>query len=196
MCEPPADVRVGPERELDRAKPVSVEISRASGPRVRLLRVPPSTHHWPAVEQRRALRRWVRRYQVLLLGDLQVGMRRDDGLVGAGHEGNLRSGVILPRGVTAGWSDTVRAQSVPPGQTAPAGALEGDPAGPTAGTLDARHRPAAGDLPRDRQQLHQRRRPTRAPGCGIIYEQQSAREDIVAERRHCLDQFPSAEYTA
>ena len=37
------------------------------------------------------------------------------------------------------------------------------------------------DLPRDRQEVHPCRRPTRAPGCGIIYEQRSAREDMFAE---------------
>ena len=72
-------------------------------------------------------------------------------------------------------------QADAPAHPAPAGALEGHPPGTAAGTLDTRHRPSAGHRPRHRQRLHPRRRPTRAPGCGIIYEQRPAREDIFAE---------------
>ena len=72
-------------------------------------------------------------------------------------------------------------QAAAPAHPAPADALEGHPPGTTAGALDARHRPRAGHLPQHRPLLPPRRRPTRAPGCGIIYEQRPAREDIFAE---------------
>ena len=60
-------------------------------------------------------------------------------------------------------------QAAAPAHPAAAGALEGHPPGTTAGALDARHRPRAGHLAQHRQRLHPRLRPTRTPGCGIIY---------------------------
>ena len=61
------------------------------------------------------------------------------------------------------------------------GALEGDSTGPPAGTLDARHRPAARHLTQHHQEVRPRRRPTRAPGCGIIYRAATTQTDIFAE---------------
>ena len=63
----------------------------------------------------------------------------------------------------------------------PGGALEGDSTGPPAGTLDARHRPAARHLTQHHQEVPPRRRPTRAPGCGIIYRSATTQTDIFAE---------------
>ena len=63
----------------------------------------------------------------------------------------------------------------------PGGALEGDSTGPPAGTLDARHRPAARHLTQHHQEVRPRRRPTRAPGCGIIYRAATTQTDIFAE---------------
>ena len=68
-----------------------------------------------------------------------------------------------------GTAPQARVKPLRPAHPAAAGALEGHPPGTTAGTLDARHRPRAGHLPRHRQCLPPRRRPTQAPGCGIIY---------------------------
>ena len=62
------------------------------------------------------------------------------------------------------------------------GALEGDSTGPPAGTLDARHRPAARHLTQHHQEVRPRRRPTRAPGCGIIYEQRPPRRTFSLNR--------------
>ena len=60
-------------------------------------------------------------------------------------------------------------QAAAPAHPAPADALEGHPPGTTAGALDARHRPRARHLPQHGPPLCARRRPTRTPGCGIIY---------------------------
>ena len=60
-------------------------------------------------------------------------------------------------------------QAAAPAHPAPADALEGHPPGTTAGALDARHRPRAQHLPQRGPPLCARRRPTRTPGCGIIY---------------------------
>ena len=62
------------------------------------------------------------------------------------------------------------------------GALEGDSTGPAAGTLDARHRPAARHLTQHHQEVRPRRRPTRAPGCGIMYEQRPPRRTFSLNR--------------
>ena len=62
------------------------------------------------------------------------------------------------------------------------GALEVDSTGPTAGTLDARHRPAARHLTQHHQEVRPRRRPTRAPGCGIIYHQRPAKRTFSLNR--------------
>ena len=68
-----------------------------------------------------------------------------------------------------GASPQARVKPLRPPTPAPADALEGHPPGTTAGTLDARHRPRAGHLPQHGPPLCARRRPTRTPGCGIIY---------------------------
>ena len=60
-------------------------------------------------------------------------------------------------------------QAAAPAHLAPADALEGHPPGTTAGALDARHRPRARHLPQHGPPLCARWRPTRTPGCGIIY---------------------------
>ena len=62
------------------------------------------------------------------------------------------------------------------------GALEGVSTGPTAGTLDARHRPAARHLTQHHQEVRPRRRPTRAPGCGIIYHQRPPKRTFSLNR--------------
>ena len=62
------------------------------------------------------------------------------------------------------------------------GALEVDSTGPPAGTLDARHRPAARHLTQHHQEVRPRRRPTRVPGCGIIYHQRPAKRTFSLNR--------------
>ena len=63
-----------------------------------------------------------------------------------------------------------REQAAPRSHTPAARPLEGDPAGAAAGALDAGDRQAAGDLPRNRQQLHPGQRCTWTPKrwCGIF----------------------------
>ena len=65
-------------------------------------------------------------------------------------------------------------QAAAPAHPAPADALEGHPPGTTAGALDARQRPRARHLPQHGPPLCARRRPTRTPGCGIIYRAASS----------------------
>ena len=62
------------------------------------------------------------------------------------------------------------------------GALEVDSTGSPAGTLDARHRPAARHLTQHHQEVRPRRRPSRVPGCGIIYHQRPAKRTFSLNR--------------
>ena len=73
-------------------------------------------------------------------------------------------------------------QATAPAHPAPAGALEGHPPGTTAGTLNARHRPRAGHLPRHRQHLHPR--PAAHPGARVRHHLRAA---IKRERTFSLN---------